>query len=44
MPSGFHYRWYSNADNTTLSDSERIWVASDNSKTDYCELSVFDNH
>ena len=43
VPSGFNYRWYSNADNTTLSDSASIWVASDNSKTYYCELSFVDN-
>ena len=42
-PGGFHYRWYSNQDATTLSDSASIWVRSDNSMTYYCELSFIDN-
>ena len=43
VPSGFRYRWYSNQDTTTLSDSASIWVPSDNTKTYYCELSFVDN-
>ena len=43
VPSGFRYRWYSNLDTTTLSDSASIWVPSDNTKTYYCELSFVDN-
>ena len=43
VPSGFNYRWYSNVDPSTLSDSASIWVPSDNSKTYYCELSFVDN-
>ena len=43
VPSGFNYRWYSNLDTTTLSDSASIWVSSDNTKTYFCELSFVDN-
>lgn len=42
-PSGFRYRWYSNQDASTLSDSASIWVRSDNTMTYYCELSFVDN-
>lgn len=42
-PSGFNYRWYTNLDTTTISDSSSIWVRSDNSKTYYCNLSFIDN-
>lgn len=43
VPSGFNYRWYTNLDTTTLSDSASIWVPSDNSKIYYCNLSFIDN-
>lgn len=43
VPSGFRYRWYTNLDSTTISDSASIWVPSDNSKTYYCQLSFIDN-
>lgn len=43
VPSGFHYRWYTNQDTTTISDSASIWVPSDNSKIYYCQLSFIDN-
>ena len=42
-PSGFNYRWYTNQDPTTISDSASIWVRSDNSLTYYCNLSFVDN-
>ena len=42
VPSGFRYRWYTNQDSTTLSDSSSIWVPSDNSKIYYCQLSFID--
>ena len=43
VPMGFNYRWYTNQDTTTISDSSSIWVPSDNSKTYYCQLSFIDN-
>lgn len=42
VPSGFNYRWYTNLDTTTISDSASIWVPSDNSKIYYCQLSFVD--
>ncbi len=42
VPSGFNYRWYTNLDTTTISDSSSIWVRSDNSLTYYCNLSFVD--
>ena len=42
-PNGFRYRWYSNHDTTTLSDSASIWVRSDNTMTYYYNLSFIDN-
>lgn len=43
VPLGFNYRWYTNLDTTTLSDSASIMVPSDNSKIYYCQLSFIDN-
>ena len=43
VPSGFNYRWYTNLDTTTISDSTSIWVPSDNNLIYYCQLSFIDN-
>lgn len=43
VPSGFNYRWYTNQDTTTISNTPSIWVPSDNNLIYYCQLSFIDN-
>lgn len=42
VPQGFNYRWYTNQDTTTISDSSSLWVPSDNNLIYYCQLSFID--
>ncbi len=41
-PEGFHYRWYTNLSNTTISTAQSIRIAIED-VTYYCEVSKLDN-